>query len=102
VAQAQRSRVEVALTKWIKHIFVAFVCVVVACYLLWRVVLWLDAVSYVSWFQQTLDEQCPNSGIVVSLDQYSNNPYHHWNDDKASCYLDPNTHKPICSCPTNP
>jgi len=67
-----------------------------ACFLIWCLALWLDAAYYVSRFQQAVDEQCPDSGIVVGMDGYSNDPFHRWVNSEARCYLDPSGEY-ICS-----
>jgi hypothetical protein len=104
MAEVQTSPITNKLTKWVTRIAVALAFLVLACFVLWQGLLWLNAVTYASRFQQALDEQCPNSGIVVSPDKYSWNPYNHWSDAGASYYQDPTTSegKIICRCRRGP
>jgi hypothetical protein len=97
MTESQRSKVATRWTKWISIIIGG---VIVAGFLLWRAFLWLDASYYVSRFQQKIDEQCPNRGIVVSVEGYSNDLYPSWSNDSAACYRDPNSREVevICRC----
>ena len=83
--QDQRSQRQI---RNILYVVILLVTIPILLIVLWFIGIQIEAMGYVGYIQEAIDEQCPELSVVVDVEGFSGDPFPNWSSPQASCWLD--------------